>query len=100
MSRSGGCEYPTSHGVRPFFLYDHGWVLNLAGIREQSVDMIDQAASQPSSATVALNLAWISSGDKFVVMVIRTCRTMSSDVCLNTQRATGRIMASHHMLEW
>ena len=76
-------------------------MVSLTGIDgEQGVDMIDQAASQPSLATVALTRAWISSRDKLVVMVVRTCRTMPTDVGLNTRRATGRIMASHHMPEW
>ena len=36
--------------------------------------MVDQAASQPSLATVALNLAWISSRDEVVVMGTRIAR--------------------------
>lgn len=52
--------------------------------------MIDQAASQPSLATVALNLTMISSCDKLVVMEVRICGATLPDVCLNTQRAGDR----------
>lgn len=54
--------------------------------------MIDQAASQPSLATVALNLTMISSCDKLVVMEVRICGAtyVLPDVCLNTQRAGDR----------
>jgi len=84
-----------SHGVSPFFLCNYGWIVSLSGIREQGVDMIDQAASQPSLATVALNLARNSSRDKFVAMVVRVCKALPPDALLNTRRADGRNISSH-----
>lgn len=54
--------------------------------------MIDQAASQPSLATVSLNLAWSSSRDMFVVIVVRICRATLLDVCLNTRQATAQYL--------
>ena len=35
ISRSGGCECPTSHRVRPLFLYDHEQVVSLSGNQQR-----------------------------------------------------------------
>lgn len=64
--------------------------------------MIDQAASQPLLATVALNLAWISSRDKVAVMEVRMCGATLPDVRLNIVSELGVVtsqdLKSHHML--
>ena len=62
------------------------------------MDVVDQAASQPSFAIVALNLARVSSRDKFVIMVLQIRREAPLSVCLNTRRTASHTMAPHHML--
>ena len=57
--------------------------------------MIDHAASQPSVATVALSLARVSSRDKLVVIVVKTCKTTPLEALLNTLWVTGRNVSSH-----